>query len=1079
MIEQKFIGRKQQLAQLKSSLDRALREGQGQIVFVVGEWGSGKKTLIREFAKRAKENHANVIVATGTCDETIGQNKPYLPFTEVLKQLTDDTNEAKPTDAMQEDTNRTLRERLRDLVRDLTFAGPALGIKGPDRERLRSLMDQLERPEESKTTVSTNDGGSGQSQIFEQYTETLKINAAQQPLIVRLNDLQWADGASITLLHYLSGRIAQSRILIIGTYRSDEIERGRDGKRHPLKKVIDEIGRDFGADICLNLDQAAKDEGQRFVDELLDTEPNRLGDEFRQELFRRTGGNPFFTTQLLQAMQDRGKRSELGGLLRDEKGRWIEGPNMDWETLPDKVGGVVEERIDRLEEEELREILRVASVQGKDFTAQVVAHVRQIEEPQLLWKLSEELERRHCLVKELSEFKVGSQTLSAYEFAHPLFQQYLYNRLGYGYRRDLHARIARRLEELYAGRTGEIAPELARHYIKAGKEEKAVDYLLQMGDEARTQFASQEAIRAYVSATQFLEKHIQFLEEQGADGQERKAAYERAAQTLYKLRDTYSKVSGQHQQMHESDKKAHKMLQEAAKLGLSAASPTAPHALRLWWFEPKTLDPSIAEETRSSCVIDTLFSGLMKYGSEMIVRPEAADWYPEGEEGRRYVFLLRDNLRWSDRSRVTAEDFEYTWKRVLDPATGTGNAEYLYDIKGARAFHQGEELDPTTIGVWARGEGTLVVELEGSSSYFFNILAHCSAYAVPKHVLTGDREEWAKPGRIITNGPFRLESWQPGESMVLSRNHNYPKDRFKGNVERVEISLLKTSDKHKDSDKKLKMYEADELDILPLWHVWEVEYARQRYAAEEHIVAPELSTDYIGFNVRGRPFNDPQVRQAFACAVKQEILAEEIQKNVVLPATGGLVPEGMEGHSEGIGLRYDPQQARELLAAAGYPGGKSFPTIEVLTTGSSTIEYLKAQWREILGIEITARTVDPTEHGYRLDKLSTSMLPSMFIASWLADYPDPDSFLRVGNWRRRTGWRNETYNQLVEQARRVAEQEERVKLYRQADEILIRDAVIVPLGYKQRHLLVKPWVKGFHTSAIYWWFWQDITIEPH
>jgi tetratricopeptide (TPR) repeat protein len=252
-----------------------------------------------------------------------------------------------------------------------------------------------------------------------------------------------------------------------------------------LEKVLSECKRYLG-DIWVDLAWADEAEGRRFVDSFLDTEPNRLGQGFRQALYEHTEGHALFTVELLRDMQER------GDIIQNEEGQWVEGPELDWKTLPVRVEGVIEERIGRLEEE-LRETLSIACVEGEDFTAQVIARVQEIRERQLLRKLSQQLERRHRLVREGGARRVGGQILDRYEFVHGLFQQYLYRELGTGERRLLHRDIASVLEELYEGRTEDIAVQLARHFTEACESNKAATYLRRAGEQAAAVFANVEA----------------------------------------------------------------------------------------------------------------------------------------------------------------------------------------------------------------------------------------------------------------------------------------------------------------------------------------------------------------------------------------------------------------------------------------------------------------------------------------------------------------------------------------------------------------------------------------------------------
>ncbi len=310
-----------------------------------------------------------------------------------------------------------------------------------------------------------------------------------------VDDLQWADAASVSLLFHLGRGIGEARILLIGTYRPPDVALGRGGERHPLQSIVNEFKRYYG-DIWVDLGQTAEAEGRQFVHALLDVEPNRLGEVFRQALFRHTGGHPLFTIELLRDMQER------GDLTQHEEGWWVEAPDLDWSALPVRVESVIEERIDRLDAE-LRETLKVASVEGEDFTAEVGAQVRGVDERGLVRRLSGELEKQHRLVRAQGIRRVGAQRLALYRFWHNLFQRYLYNGLDEVERAYLHEDVGNVLEELYGDQVDEIAVQLARHYTQAQVPEKATRYLFQAGERARWMGASLEAVDFYQSALQW------------------------------------------------------------------------------------------------------------------------------------------------------------------------------------------------------------------------------------------------------------------------------------------------------------------------------------------------------------------------------------------------------------------------------------------------------------------------------------------------------------------------------------------------------------------------------------------------
>ncbi|MBN1955957.1 MAG: tetratricopeptide repeat protein [Anaerolineae bacterium] len=496
-----FVTRERELGQLTSYLDR-VRSGQGQVCFISGEAGRGKTTLVNEFTRRAQEQYADLVSAVGQSDAQTGAGDAYLPFREILAQLTGDVEMDLARGTISEE-NAT---RLRDLLR---FSGRALVEVGPDligafvpgaglAMRVGAFVADkagwlkgIERLAERRPK-SPGDKEIEQGQIFEQYTNVLRRLAEKQALILILDDLQWADGASIDLLFRLGRRIQDRRILIVGAYRPDEVALGRGGERHPLDKVIAEFKRYYG-EILIDLNHVELQEERHFVDALLDTEPNRLGEGFRRALCQHTGGHALFTIELLRAMQER------GDLVQDESGRWVEGPAIDWATLPQRVEGVIEERIGRLGEE-LRQALTVASVEGAEFTAEVVAAVQAVAARELARRLGRELEQRHRLVSSQGVLQVGPQRLTAYRFQHSLFQQYLYHSLNEAERAYLHQDVGNALETLYGAAADDIAVQLARHFAEARIDDRAAHYMQQAGEQAAARFANAEAVGYFTRA---------------------------------------------------------------------------------------------------------------------------------------------------------------------------------------------------------------------------------------------------------------------------------------------------------------------------------------------------------------------------------------------------------------------------------------------------------------------------------------------------------------------------------------------------------------------------------------------------
>ncbi|MFN8482272.1 MAG: AAA family ATPase [Anaerolineae bacterium] len=506
-----FVVREHELAQLEAHLDQALT-GAGRVVFVTGEAGSGKTTLMHEFARRAIAAHRNAVGAAGRCRASIGLGDPYLPFREVVQMLTGDVDVLQAGRATTPEYVQRLWAVAPTAVRTMVESAPGLIDRFVAGEALALRAESFAMTEEIPTRVGAdatlaarvrnyaerNKGATTmeQSALFEQVTTFLRALARHHPLILLLDDLQWADNGSISLLFHLGRSLAGSHILIVGAYRPEDVALGRDSGRHPLMAVVHEMQRDLG-EIALDLNQAA---GRPFIDALLDSQPNRLGEAFRETLYRHTEAHPLFAVELLATLR------EHAGLTRNEAGEWIEGETLDWNTLPARVEAIVAERIERLPAE-VQALLSIASVEGEEFTAEIVAQVQGLEGREAKALLGYALSRDYHLVRSQGLQRVQDRRLSRYRFRHHLFWQYLYARLDDAERAYLHEAVGATLESLYAAADDHDtsrAPRLAWHFERAGLIDKAVLYRRRAGDEAMRLAACEEAIAHYMHALALL-----------------------------------------------------------------------------------------------------------------------------------------------------------------------------------------------------------------------------------------------------------------------------------------------------------------------------------------------------------------------------------------------------------------------------------------------------------------------------------------------------------------------------------------------------------------------------------------------
>lgn len=472
-----FVDRESEMTRLFDALALALA-GQGQAKFITGTIGSGKTALITAFSQRALAAHSDLLVINGSSNAYTGTGVSYWPFMEILRQLYGTDSAAVYSSFLCISQAKRLASVRTDILNAISKCC------SPDLERFLFGEDLMD----SKPAL-------GQAGLFTQITQALHEVASRHPLVLVLDDLQWADQDSLNLLFHLGRRLAGQYILILGAFRPDVLDQGYSSlgywraqdtnQRHPLASLIRELQNRLG-DIRIDLEQA---EGRAFIDELLDSEQNHLGTEFRETFYRHTDGHALFATELLRGMRAR------GDLVRDEQGYWVASEDIEWHSLPVRVEAVIAERIEQLLPE-WQTLLTVASVEGDEFTVQVVARVLDLPETEVRRRLSGALTRHHHLVMPVGQKSMPLKSeITHYRFRHLLYRKYLYDQLDQVEAAQLHLSVGRALEALYAEHVPEISLRLARHFELGEDLDKAVTYLLQAGQRATQLGAVDEALR--------------------------------------------------------------------------------------------------------------------------------------------------------------------------------------------------------------------------------------------------------------------------------------------------------------------------------------------------------------------------------------------------------------------------------------------------------------------------------------------------------------------------------------------------------------------------------------------------------
>ncbi|MBI2854525.1 MAG: peptide ABC transporter substrate-binding protein [Chloroflexi bacterium] len=508
-----------------------------------------------------------------------------------------------------------------------------------------------------------------------------------------------------------------------------------------------------------------------------------------------------------------------------------------------------------------------------------------------------------------------------------------------------------------------------------------------------------------------------------------------------------------------------------------ATTPSAPQILRINLSgEPATVDPNRASFVAERTIIMQVFEGLLGFNQDLTLRPVVAKEIPTtgnggiSADGKTYTFKLRNDVTWSDGKRVTAKDFEYSIKRMLSPELAAAYASFYFDIVGAVQYNGAvKETDANkaklrdAVGVKSTDDYTLVVSIAQPRPTFLQLMALWPAYPVREDVVTKLGDKWTEPPNYIGNGPFIMTEWVHQDHITLKANPNYWGTKPK--LSEIQVKMIT------DANAAMAAYKNNELDIVAPPTGTERTVMADTTLKNEIVRYPEMATYAFQFNLKAAPFDNKKVRQALSMAVDRAAFVDKVRAGVGKVALSW-VPPGIPGYDANLGKDYDfnPAKAKQLLADAGYSDVSKLPPIkfQYADAGGNKViaQFLQGQMKDNLGIDISLEPMEPKSFSQMFGQKKQTWV---FI-SWTGDYPDPDNWLPdlfgTGLGANRNEYSNPAFDALAKQAKGELDNAKRIQIWSDAQKLVIDDAPMVTLHYRERFVLVKPTVKGLKVTSM-------------
>lgn len=493
--------------------------------------------------------------------------------------------------------------------------------------------------------------------------------------------------------------------------------------------------------------------------------------------------------------------------------------------------------------------------------------------------------------------------------------------------------------------------------------------------------------------------------------------------------------------------------------------------------EPPDLDPHTNISAAAGYIIGALFESLVWVANDgTTVLPGVAERWEISADGRTFLFHLRRDARWSNGDPLTADDIVAGYRRFLDPALACEAANVVFPITGARDYLEGRSKDFATVGVKALDSSTVRITTRFRAPYLIQVVGGI----VPVHQPSLDRFDgrtkrggkWTQPGHLISNGPFVLKQWKPNVVVAVARNPHY------WNASRVQLQEIRFHP-IEDLSAEERAFRSGQLHVTSSLPFNKVAPYRQRRAPELQL-APVLRSNYISFQTQKPPFSDARVRRAFSLAIDREQLAASVLNGLGDPAYTYVRP-GTGGYHVGKQARFDPAEARRLLAEAGFPRGAGFPPVDYLLNGRNedtlTIaQALQRMWQENLGVKVQ---LAPTEFKVWLDLLRTRSF-HITADNWNLGFADPVDLLALGV----TGdpnnvaiWSHAPYDVAFAAIESAPYDDARRRAIETCERLIGEEVPYAPVWYTNRARLVHPMVQGWRNNALQFIDWTALSLQ--